>query len=214
MTEDELTASAATEAKAEDGGAPAPAEGERAPANDEAPRAETAPSANGGPKKSSVMRIASWVLLAVAIAAGVAVFVGRRQAPLPAYDVSWTGDRLQRGDDGLANAVITVNPLLQTVIVVRPTTPVKGPVEVRACVTRGGAAREWKPPIEISDDGAVRISGPSRSVFDVPPGMWTAVVAVGRPGDLPSDPNALARGPDDGAPWQAFTKPILVRPPR
>jgi hypothetical protein len=100
-------------------------------------------------------------------------------------------------------------------LVLRPELAVKEPVEVRAFLLRQGEARAWTPPMERSDDGAVRIRGPVEALLSVPPGEWTLAIAVGRPGTLPVDPGELRSWVEEGrtpeaGPWRLLTRRFLL----
>jgi hypothetical protein len=77
-------------------------------------------------------------------------------------------------------------------ILARPAQRVEGAVEARAFLLRGGEARPWEVPITVAEGGAVRITGAAKQLFaGIPPGRYELVIAVGRPGSLPSG-DALA----------------------
>ncbi|HVJ88673.1 MAG TPA: hypothetical protein VM580_02650, partial [Labilithrix sp.] len=74
-------------------------------------------------------------------------------------------------------------------LVARPATPTAG-VTARAVLVQGGTPRPWTPPIDVSTEGAVRIYGPTKSLFPETRGAYEIVVLVGRKGTLPSESEA------------------------
>ncbi|WP_437625323.1 hypothetical protein [Sorangium sp. So ce1151] len=63
---------------------------------------------------------------------------------------------------------------------------------------RDGRQEVWRPPVEITAEGVVRIAGTREAVFPgMPEGPWEVVLAVGRPDALPADPAAAQGAPKD-----------------
>lgn len=148
-----------------------------------------------------VISLASrWRRLQLAAAAGGAlalaaslllVLAPPRSGPLPDYQLSVSGDRLVRsGEDPSGTPQVSTGARLS--VLLRPEAPVDGPLEARAFLLREGAAEAWEVPLEISGEGAVRISGPVEELLPPGPGRWTVAVAVGRRGQVPTQPARIA----------------------
>jgi hypothetical protein len=158
---------------------------------------------------------------AVAAAAAVAAFVllpAQKGPPLPGYSLSLAGIQELRSD-GAEAEVARLEPGSQLVLVLRPEQAVGGRVEVRAFLFRDGEGRAWTPPMEVSEDGAVRIRGRVEELLPLSPGEWTLAVAVGRPGEVPDEPREVepfVRGAGTPAPtkWRLITRgfQLLGRP--
>jgi hypothetical protein len=145
------------------------------------------------------------VLAALAVAAALALLIGRRSAPievalgpssapLPGYSMELAeGERRVRGDEPLAKeAFITLGSGSSFEVLLRPSAPDGKPIAVRSFLIQDGHARLWQVEPDISSDGAVRIQGKRDTLFtNVPAGPWEIVIAVARPGDLP-DADAVA----------------------
>jgi hypothetical protein len=155
---------------------------------------------------------------AVAAAAAVAVFVlvpSNQGPPVPGYSLSLAGIQELRSE-GTEAEVARLEPGSQLVLLLRPEETVGGPVEVRAFLFQGGEGRAWSPPMERSEDGAVRIRGRVEELLQVPPGEWTLAVAVGRPGAVPTEPGDVApfvRGSGPGpTKWRLLTRRFQLLP--
>jgi hypothetical protein len=137
-------------------------------------------------------RRAPWMFAAVpaiAIAAGVALFVGTKESPLPAYDVALLAGGVS------AERAISAKPSVlragaEVDLLLRPTTRVSGKVTARAFIA-GPALRPWAATIEVQPSGVVRVHG----LLDVRRDSAAAfvIVVLGREGSVPSDPDAIAR---------------------
>jgi hypothetical protein len=66
-----------------------------------------------------------------------------------------------------------------------PSEPVTGELDVAAFRSRDGAFERWEVPVEVSPEGAVRISGRLGTGIDLPMGPSVVMVAVGREGRVP-----------------------------
>jgi len=128
--------------------------------------------------------------VAAAMAAMLLLLLRPSRLPLPAYEASFAGEAALRGDAPSGPA--RVGPGSALALVARPARPVQGPVEATAFLVRGDAARPWSVPLQISAEGAVRISGPADALLPPEPGPWTAVIVVRRPGrPRPGEKDAL-----------------------
>src|SRR5258706_6026223 len=84
-------------------------------------------------------------------------------------------------------------------LVARPSAPTHGAVEAHAVLIQGKRARLYAGGIDVSSDGTVRLGGAIDGAFDAD-GLWEIDVVVGRPGLVPTDPDALARASAEGTP--------------
>ncbi len=215
-------------------GAPAAASLEEAPeggslAGKAAKSAGEGPSPAGGakvipfarrPRRTVGMLVAAISIAAAAAAAFVAL--PRGGSSLPGYEVSLLGEQAQRSkDDG--GGVVRIGPGSRLHLVLRPVIAVEGTIAARGFLLRDGVTRAWDAPIEIAEGGAIRIAGSYEALFaGAPPGTCELLVAVGRPGTLPSTPEAVAAaregrvGSQDEA-WHLVRVPLLLvdraRPP-
>lgn len=181
-----------------------------APVKEDSPPARVLPLA---PRRR--LRTVVPTLAAMAAAAAVLLMVSTRKGPpLPGYTLSFSSEQAVRGG-APEQEVPRLGPGSLLELLLRPEQAVKEPVEVRAFLLRQGEARAWTPPMERSADGAVRIRGPVEALLSVPPGEWTLVITVGRPGTLPEDPGELrpwveeGRAPEAG-PWRLLIRRFLL----
>lgn len=153
--------------------------------------------------RPSRLRYATLFAGAVAVAASVALVVGRGErdmggAPLPEYALVVTGgDRDVRGaPPPLASRTeIRVREGSRIELVLRPPTKVDGVVEARGFVARDGVFSPWNAPLETADGGSVRVAGAASALFAGRTGAVDVAIAVGRKGAVPSDPTlALTPG--------------------
>ncbi|HEY2512474.1 MAG TPA: hypothetical protein VGI39_16520 [Polyangiaceae bacterium] len=138
---------------------------------------------------------------ALAMAAGALVWMHRTADPgamaslddaLPSYEMTVSGDRTTRAaGDAPAEAIVELHADSQVNLVLRPAKAIAGDIGVRGFLVQGGTAKAWAPPVQISKDGAVRISGAAGDIFGGP-GEWDVALGVGRPSDLPDDPSIVA----------------------
>lgn len=144
----------------------------------------------GGPSNVVAFR-RRWqagVVAAVALAAGVALFLGQGGGPeLPGYSMQIEGGVK---DVRLAPSVEVGVPEIvaesRVVISLRPAQRVVSSVGARGFLVGEAGAIDWNPRVEVSEGGAVRIAGVGRELFrGVPAGNWQVVVAVGDPAKLP-----------------------------
>lgn len=132
----------------------------------------------------------TWWMIAAPLTAALAIVVWMTRlpadAPLPTYALM-----LEPGGTLVRGGAFT--------LVARPSAPTHGAVEAHAVLVQGHRARLYNGPIDVSRDGAVRMGGAIDSAFDAD-GPWEIDVVVGRPGLVPTDPDALARASAEGAP--------------
>jgi hypothetical protein len=152
-------------------------------------------------------RARAWAFAAVGaatLAAALLIFVRAGPQPtLPEYEVSFVGGEAssRAAPATPTGAAITVRADGHLELRLRPAHPAQGAIEVRTAAIHDGEVHLWRPNVETSADGAVRIVGDVRTLFDDPRGTWEALVALGRPGAVPDDPRAIANAagaPHDG----------------
>ena len=73
-----------------------------------------------------------------------------------------------------------------------PATEVTGKIAARAFLAHGAGVRIWPVPIQIQD-GAARIVGTTEALTlqTLERGDWEALIAIGRPGAVPTSVEAL-----------------------
>ena len=149
------------------------------------------------PKGGNVFRLGAYVAAPLAIAAGIALFLGQRGAAndaLPPYAIALSSN-LQAERGGTAESggnEARIHPKAYFEIVARPSVPPHEPVDARAVLVRNGRAAAWNVPIAISAEGAVRIAGRADALFPEMTGGYGIVVAVAPKSALP-DASALVR---------------------
>jgi hypothetical protein len=150
-------------------------------------------------RRARVVVVAAAVVAAVAMAASVALIAGRsRTADLPTYAmVTEGGQRDIRSGSGASDAVVRLGPDSNLDLAMRPQKSVVGAVEVRAAIVMDGRARPWTPSFEIASSGAVSLHGAATALVDGSNGVRDLVIAVGRPGEVPLDPEAIAHAESD-----------------
>jgi hypothetical protein len=170
-----------------------------------APRAEDPPAPRAEVIALPARRRWAPVVAALALAAGVALFVMLRESPtevalgdpIPRYEIALVGGELAtRADPGApAEAIpVVLGPGSSLEIVLRPATPYREPIAARGFLIQNGRAQAWEIKPDISPDGAVRIAGERETLFaNVAPGPWEIAIAVGPSGALP-DAEAVGRG--------------------
>jgi len=196
-------------AKATGDGAPA---GEAIPAFDAAAEERIAARLLGNGANASanakaggggvVVRPRRWLHAAAPLAAAAALllFVATRGSSIvapPAYEMSLVSANQLRDPTSVrtGDSDFTVDPDGELELVARPAAPVKD-ARARAFLVRSGDAKPWLVPLQISDEGAVRVSGRTRLLFPatVDPCELVIFVAVGDalPGE--ADAEKIATG--------------------
>jgi hypothetical protein len=146
--------------------------------------------------RPSVARIATAAAGVVALAAGALLLVRSPKTELlPSYEVSLVGGSSQTRAAPVhasgESVVVHADGYLE--IRLRPAHPVGQELEARTAALHDGKPLPWTAPVERSTDGALRIAGPVSALFPEARGNWTVLVAIGRPGAVPLDPEAIAR---------------------
>lgn len=139
---------------------------------------------------------------AVAVAAS-AVFavlsLGPQGPPLPSYVADYEGGPRLRGDEPKPKKTLPpLEPKHYFRMRLRPATAVDGPVAAAVFCEVGGAMRKAGGKITVHDTGTVVIDGGVDEVFGDGSGSARVIVAVGRPGALPTAERA--RRAADGEP--------------
>lgn len=143
-----------------------------------------------------------WTPVLAAAAALIAFFSWpRSHEALPVYAFELSGNVAELRADGpqVAYAKARLHKEATLEIVLRPADKVSEKLAVRAALVRGDKALPWSPPITISDEGAVRIVGPVKSLFPDLAAPWDIVVAIGPESALPSTAEALLAATTKGA---------------
>jgi hypothetical protein len=188
--------------------------------------ADAAPVSNVVPFGRTMGR-ALMVLAPLAAAAAVAfVVMGKGGGDsLPDYAVDVTGgDRKVRGDDGVRSVIepqrdphagavreVHVSEGSRFSIVLRPETRVEGPVAARAVLVRDGRSQEFRVPIEVAPEGAVRLVATTEDFPAPAHGTWGLVVVVGRPDALPASEDVARKAAGRG--FRTFDVRVVVEEP-
>jgi hypothetical protein len=193
--------------------APVPASAEPAPSpatSDEPHGPASAPA----PASAKVLRPAfRWALAPVAAAAAVALWVASQpgEGSLPSYEVAVIGAKELRADpQSPSTGEISLDPRGDFELLARPAAPAPG-VRAHAVLVRDGAARPWSAPIEISDEGAVRVAGTTEALFPETRGAYEVVLVVATEAWLPSREEAARIASGAGAPSSSAVRAIRAR---
>lgn len=143
-----------------------------------------------------------WSPLVAAAAAAAVFFVwprGRDALPLYTFEISGNVAQLRADGPQVVEARAKLHKEATLEIVLRPETKAAGPIAVRAALVRDGKASPWSPPVDVSEDGAVRIVGPVKALFPDLDRPWEIVIAIGPEGELPRDAAALLAASREGS---------------
>lgn len=167
------------------------------------------------PFRRSFLGRAVTIGVPLALAAGLALFALRPAAvaPVPGYSLEIAGGQQAMRGDTPTGTPPTLAPGVRLELVLSPDTRVRGPgaLGVRGFLLRDGQAQPWSPAAEITEAGAVRLAGDlvGLGLADVPPGAYTAVLAVGRVDALPSEAPQADPPPDAG--WRRLSTPLVIK---
>jgi hypothetical protein len=146
----------------------------------------------------------TWAMIVAPLLAAIAVVVWITRipvdAPLPTYQLAIEPAPMQAGTT--------------FAIVARPSASPHGAIEAHVVFVHGGRAHPWTGAIEASPDGTLRVTGSTDATFDAE-GRWEVDVAIGRPGLVPSNAEAIARAAVQGHPapsWQLARDSFDVEP--
>ena len=92
-----------------------------------------------------------------------------------------------------------------------------GALAARAFVGQGAKLGPYKGALEVSREGAVRLTGDTREIFGPAPGDFDVAVAVGEPGSIPEEASALSRvleSPKAPSRFRVVVSPVHVEPTR
>lgn len=188
-----------------------------------AQRAAQEPADLAAARRRRALRARWAAVVGLAAAAALLVVVWPRGGgPLPAYEARLTGGvESLRGPGGppAAPAAPVFVPGNAFELVLTPDEPVAGRLAVRAyAADAAGALRPLDLPVEVSEQGAVRIAGRMGEEVVLPAGEPVVVVVVGRPGRLPPPASLAARRREAavgeairGEDWRAWSLPLVVR---
>lgn len=136
-------------------------------------------------------RVIAAAIASVALAAGVILYLTVKPgiAELPRYELEVGG-----GDGGpgspsnpAPSAPLLLAPGGRIEVIARPAKAISGAVGARSYFVQGETVRPWVPTIDISRDGAVRLTAGASGWSNLAPGRWELVLLVARPEDLPTD---------------------------
>jgi hypothetical protein len=190
---------------------------EGAPASHTRARAESAAPAAGAKVISLEGRwrrraMVAAVPLAAAAAAVLLFARGGETAAMPEYAATWaSAERDLRGDPSAHvsnDAHVQASERFE--LVLRPAARVTASIVARPFIAHDGKREAWRAPMEVSDGGAVRIVGPTASLFPAGKGDYVIVIAIGAEGSLPTSADAAF---DAVAPraWRKVEGTIHVR---
>jgi hypothetical protein len=120
------------------------------------------------------------LVFAFAAAAAIALFfLIPKKHDLPRYAFELSGNVAEVRADGpkVVEQHATLHRDATLNIVLRPDTAVAN-VKATAVLKRNGQPQAWSPPMEISNDGAVRIVGPVKTVFPDTNGPWEIEITI------------------------------------
>jgi hypothetical protein len=153
-------------------------------------------------------RRAVWTGAVVAVAAA-AVWLLWPAASLPGYELQVEGgDVASRSDIAGAGRALSGGSHLE--VVVRPSTPVRAPVQAHLFAVTAGHAEEAHRPPEVSSSGVVRWADTPDALFGSLRGDLELVVVVGKRGAAPDRDVVTQPGRHDG--WQVLRGRIRVAP--
>ena len=131
----------------------------------------------------------------VAAAAAALIFFAwpRSGGSLPDYTFELSGNvaTLRAGDPVLSIGRAKVAKSATFDLVLRPAQKVNQKVGITAALVRNGKAVPWSHAARISQEGAVRITGPVNTLFPDTDAPWDLVIAIGPEGSLPSNLESL-----------------------
>jgi hypothetical protein len=141
--------------------------------------------------KSNVRRVdfRKWAPVIAAAAALILFFVWprHRDGELPGYTFELSGNvaEVRAGDPTVVETHAKLHENATLEMVLRPKEKVSGPIAVHCTLVRDGKPRAWTPPMQISNEGSVRITGPVKELFPDVQSPWEILVAIGPESALP-----------------------------
>jgi hypothetical protein len=142
---------------------------------------------------------ASAAAAALAAALLVLLWPAPAREPLPAYTARLAGGTQEwragepEPEGGEAGGRANLAPGNALEIVLRPGESVAGRLAAETFLFRGGRLEPWPVPLQVSEHGAVRIAGRVGEEIPLPSGEIDLVIAIARPGSLPSARELEAR---------------------
>jgi hypothetical protein len=155
--------------------------------------------------KAPVIRAMRWLYAAMPLAAAAVILLyfvmrGPSATTVPAYEISLVSSSEMRAPEpSKLGAEVVLDPEGELELVARPAAPVKG-ARARAFLTRTGDTTPWAVPLDVSDQGAVRISGATRTLFPATTGTYGIAILVGNSNEMPSDGEARKLASELAAP--------------
>jgi hypothetical protein len=164
---------------------------------------------NEPPKAANVVALrparARWLYAAAPLAAAAALVLvlatrGSSIVAPPAYDLSLVSANQLRDPASAKTSAseFLVDPDGELELVARPAAPVKN-ARARAFLVHSGDAVPWPVPLQISDEGAIRISGMTRLLFPATVDPYDVVIIVAAGDSLPADAEARKLAADADA---------------
>lgn len=153
---------------------------------------------SGGAAGGARSRLAGarWLYAAAPLAAAAALVLfvatrGSKGAMTPPYDVSMVSASQMRDPSSARtnDGTFDVDPDGELELIARPGAPVKH-AHARAFLVRSGSAQPWLVPLQVSEEGAVRIAGMTRVLFPTTSAPYDVVIFVSASDALPSDSDA------------------------
>jgi hypothetical protein len=185
-----------------------------------AERAGEAPPPRVLPFRRAIRRAEVWLGSAAAVAASLFFLLrGPALPPLPVYTAELAGGaQTYRGREAAPNGPQVFVPGSPLTLTVTPETAVQGGVEARAFLSPlagKGDLQAWEPapPLESTEQGAVRLQGTVGQEIRLSPGDWRVWIVVGRKGGIPSLERLRAElraGRTRGAGWRAVSTDLRV----
>lgn len=151
------------------------------------------------PFRRLARRMEVWIGAAAAVAAGVFFLVrGPAYPPLPQYQMArLEGEKVIRGGEpSPSNEAPVYTPGSPLTITTNPFTPVTGPVDARAFLSRSTGHEDlepWKPNKVKIENGSVSIEGVLGDDLQISPGEWVVWTVVARPRNIPKPGEVQAR---------------------
>jgi hypothetical protein len=134
-----------------------------------------------------------WLYAAAPLAAAAAfvVFIATRGSSIvapPAYEMSLvSANQLRDPASAKTNGLeFLLDPDGELELVARPLTPVKN-AHARAFLIHSGDVKPWLVPLQISEEGAIRVTGMTRVLFPSTTEAYDVALIVASGDKLPTD---------------------------
>lgn len=152
----------------------------------------------------SARRRWAWAGAAIALAAGLLVFVLRSPPALPPYSLeNHAGEQVVRGEQNAKEVVYGAGSQLD--LILRPAADLTTAVAIRVFHARGDTISALPVEPTRSDSGAFRLRGAVDELLPKTVGAQTLIFIIGAPKALPKSVDALKAGLLNGADaWQVL----------